>query len=328
MKSSVRFCIVHACVTLAAFGYPAIAADSRAYGKSVAPQRDGKIVVAGYAEVGSKVQFALVRYNADGSLDTSFNGSGKLTTAIGTGCHGQGVALQGDGKIVVAGDSLKASRWSCFTVLRYTADGSLDTSFGDAGKVTTSIGGKNDSLESVVIQGDGKIVVAGWFNARSNNDFAVVRYNANGTLDTSFNETGKAAADFGADAYGQSVAVHGDGRIVVAGYTTKSWESKKQCSLACFKANGSLDTSFNGTGKLTTDFGGDGNAEGRSVAVQTDGKIVVAGYATAGNTEKFALARYSADGTLDTSFGDSGRVMTAVGISGSKMGKLWSRAMP
>jgi uncharacterized delta-60 repeat protein len=317
MKSSVRFCIVHACVTLAAFGYPAIAADSRAYGKSVAPQRDGKIVVAGYAEVGSKVQFALVRYNADGSLDTSFNGSGKLTTAIGTGCHGQGVALQGDGKIVVAGDSLKASRWSCFTVLRYTADGSLDTSFGDAGKVTTSIGGKNDSLESVVIQGDGKIVVAGWFNARSNNDFAVVRYNANGTLDTSFNETGKAAADFGADAYGQSVAVHGDGRIVVAGYTTKSWESKKQCSLACFKANGSLDTSFNGTGKLTTDFGGDGNAEGRSVAVQTDGKIVVAGYATAGNTEKFALARYSADGTLDTSFGDSGRVMTAVGISGS-----------
>ena len=113
------------------------------------------------------------------------------------------------------------------------------------------------------------------------------------------------------------MAVYGDGRIVVTGYTTKSYESKKQCALACFKANGSLDTSFNGTGKVTTDFGGDGNAEGRSVAVQTDGKIVVVGYATAGNTEKFALARYNADGTLDTSFGDSGRVMTDVGISGS-----------
>jgi uncharacterized delta-60 repeat protein len=318
MKRSVRFCIVHACAGLAAFGYPAMAAESSAYGNSVAAQRDGKIVVAGDADVGRAHQFALVRYNSDGSLDTSFNSSGKITTAVGArDCHGQGVALQGDGKIVVAGYSFNEGGRCSFTVLRYTADGSLDTSFGDAGKVTTSIGGKNDSAESVVIQGDGKIVVAGWFNASSNNDFAVARYSVNGTLDTSFNETGKTTADFGADDYGQSVAVHGDGRIVVTGYTTKSYESKRECALACFKANGSLDTSFNGTGKVTTDFGGDGNAEGRSVAVQTDGKIVVVGYATAGNTEKFALARYNADGTLDTSFGDSGRVMTDVGISGS-----------
>src|SRR5262249_34207685 len=203
-------------------------------------------------------------------------------------------------------------------VLRYTADGSLDTSFADSGKVTTNVGTKYASAESVTIQSDGKIAVAGdSFNASGNNDFAVVRYNANGTLDTSFNETGKATADFGAHDYGRSVAVHGDGRIVVTGYTTKSYESKKECALACFKANGSLDTTFNGTGKVTTNFGGDGNAEGRSVAVQTDGKIVVVGYATAGNTEEFALARYNADGTLDTSFGDSGQVMTDVGISGS-----------
>ena len=190
-------------------------------------------------------QFALVRYNSDGSLDTSLNGSGKVTTAVGAGdCHGEGMALQGDGKIVVAGYSFNAGGYCCFTVLRYTADGSLDTSFADSGKVTTSIGDKNARAESVTIQGDGKIVVAGWFNASSNNDFAVVRYNANGTLDTSFNETGKATADFGADAYGQSVAVYGDGRIVVTGYTTKSYESKKQCALACFKANGSLDHEF------------------------------------------------------------------------------------
>jgi uncharacterized delta-60 repeat protein len=318
MKSSAQLFTLHVFATLAAFGHTVLATErSSAYGKSVAAQRDGKIVVAGYAEVGGVDQFALVRYNADGSLDTSFNGSGKLTTAVGKGCHGQGVALEGDGKIVVAGDSFKPGGWLCFTVLRYTADGSLDPSFGDAGKVTTSVGGKNDSAESVVIQGDGKIVVAGSFNASSNNDFAVVRYNANGTLDTSLNETGKATADFGPEDFGQSVAVYVDGRIVVVGYTTKSYESKKQCALACFKANGSLDTSFNGTGKVTTNFGGDGDAEGRSVALQTDGKIVVVGYATAGNTEKFALARYNADGTLDTSFGDSGRVMTYVGISGS-----------
>jgi uncharacterized delta-60 repeat protein len=331
MKSSVRFCIVHACAGLAAFGCPAIAAGSSGVGESVAAQRDGKIIVAGSAQVAGVEQFALVRYNSDGSLDTTLKGSGKLTTAVGTGdCHGEGVALQEDGKIVVVGYSFNASSLSstsgqlCSTVLRYTADGSLDTNFADSGKVTTCIGAKYASAESVTMQSDGKIVVAG----KSLNDFAVVRYSVNGTLDTSFNETGKAIADFGADDYGRSVAMRRDGRIVVVGYTTKSMTvtsagfdrppgSKKECALACFKANGSLDTSFNGTGKVITNFGGDGNAEGRSVAVQTDGKIVVVGYATAGSTEKFALARYNADGTLDTSFGGSGRVMTAVGITGS-----------
>src|SRR5438034_1358760 len=96
---------------------------------------------------------------------------------------------------------------------------------------------------SVAAQRDGKIVVAGnSFIDANNNDFAVVRYNPNGTLDPSFNETGKATADFGARDLGRSVAIHRDGRIVVAGYTTN--ENKKQCALACFKANGNLDTSF------------------------------------------------------------------------------------
>src|SRR5437773_1715810 len=129
MKSFVRFFTVHACAGLAALGHAAIAADSSAYGQSVAAQRDGKIVVAGYAAVG---QVALVRYNADGSLDTSFNSSGKLTTAVGADCHGRGVALQSDGKIVVAGDSFTAGPYSPFTVLRYRADGSLDTSFAES----------------------------------------------------------------------------------------------------------------------------------------------------------------------------------------------------
>ena len=120
MKSSIWFCIVHACASLVAFSHTAIAADSSAYGQSVAAQRDGKIVVAGCAAVGRAAQVALVRYNADGSLDTSFNGSGKLTSAVGAGdCHREGVALQSDGKIVVAGDSFNAGGYSTFTALRY-----------------------------------------------------------------------------------------------------------------------------------------------------------------------------------------------------------------
>jgi uncharacterized delta-60 repeat protein len=316
MKRSFRFFIFHCCAGLAVFSYSAIAAESYADGNSVAAQRDGKIVVAGYADVGGVDRFALVRYNSDGSLDTSFNSNGKVTTAVGTGtCKGQGVALQDDGKIVVVGHSFNAGGQSCFTVLRYGADGNLDTSFGDSGKVTTTVA-KDSNADSVAMQGDGKIVVAGnSFIDGGNNDFAVVRYNANGTLDTTFNQTGKATADFGAHDLGHSVAVHGDGRIVVAGYSTN--ESKKQCALACFKANGNLDTSFNGTGKVTTNFGGDGDAEGQGVATQSDGKTVVVGYATVAGVQRFAVERYKTDGALDTSFGGTGRVLTAVGISGS-----------
>ena len=317
MKRLSRLFTSQVCVIIVAFSYPAMAAGSSAVGNSsVAAQGDGKIVVAGYAEVGGVDQFALVRYNSDGSLDTSFNSNGKVTTAVGRGtCKGEGVTLQDDGKIVVVGYSFNAGDQSCFTVLRYGADGILDTSFGDSGKVTTTVA-KNSSAESVAMQSDGKIVVAGnSFIDRNNNDFAVVRYNTNGTLDPSFNQTGRATADFGARDSGRSVAVDRDGRIFVAGDT--STETKQECALACFKANGSLDMRFNGTGKVTTNFGGDGNADGQGVTVQANGKIVIAGNATVAGVQQFALARYNADGTLDTSFGGSGRVLTAVGISGS-----------
>ena len=317
MKSSSWLFSFCACVSLAAFGHTVLAAkSSSAFGNSVAAQPDGKIVVAGYANVSGVDQFALVRYNSDGSLDTSFNSNGKVTTAVGTGtCKGEGVALQDDGKIVVAGHSFNAAGQSCFTVLRYGTNGSLDTSFADSGKVVTSVA-KNGSADSLAMQGDGKIVAAGnSFIEGGNNDFGVVRYNANGTLDTIFNGTGKATADFGAHDLGHSVAVHGDGRIVVAGYTIN--EDKKKGALACFKANGNLDTNFNGTGKVTTNFGGDGDAEGQGVAAQSDGKTVVVGYATVGGVQQFAIARYNTDGALDTSFGGTGRVLTAVGISGS-----------
>src|SRR5882724_3917766 len=318
MKNSAWLFSFYACASLAAFSHTAIAAGTSAFANSVAAQRDGKIIVAGYAEVGGVDRFALVRYNSDGSLDTSFNSNGEVTTAVGTGtCKGQGVALQGDGKIVVVGHSFNAGGQSCFTVLRYGADGNLDTSFGDSGKLTTTVA-KDSNADSVAMQSDGKIVVAGnAFIDRNNNDFGVVRYNANGTLDTTFNGTGKATADFGAHDLGHSVAVHGDGRIVVAGYTTKSYESKKECALACLKANGNLDTSFNGTGKVTTNFGGEGDAEGQGVATQSDGRTVVVGYATVGGVQRFAVERYKTDGALDTSFGGTGRVLTAVGNSGS-----------
>ena len=314
---SIRCFVVYASAGLATFSNATIAAGSSGFANGVAIQRDGKILVAGYATVGRSAQVALVRYNSDGSPDTSLNNSGKLTTAVGKGdCRGQGVALQDDGKIIVAGYSFDAHDQALFTVLRYRPDGSLDSSFGDAGKVTTSLGTKSATAKSVAIQSDGKIVVAGdSFIENGKTKFAVVRYKANGTLDLSFNKTGNATADFGRVVQGRSLALHSDGRIVVAGYATDS--DKEEFAVACFKPEGSLDTSFNQTGKVTTDFGGNGKAEGQGAAVQADGKIVVVGYATSSGIQQFALARYNADGTLDSSFGEKGRLTTTIGNGGS-----------
>ncbi|MFN9914245.1 MAG: delta-60 repeat domain-containing protein, partial [Pirellulaceae bacterium] len=130
-------------------------------GKSVTVQPDGKIVVAGFVSNGITDDFALVRYNADGSLDTSFGTGGKVATAIGTSIdQGWSVTIQPDGKIVVAGWAANGSN-DAFALVRYNAEGSLDTSFGTGGKVTTPVGTGADYGYSVTIQPDGKIVVAG-----------------------------------------------------------------------------------------------------------------------------------------------------------------------
>jgi len=297
--------------------HAAVAADRYDDGKSVAVQSDGKIVVAGYATVGRASNIALVRYNMDGSLDKSFNGTGKVITAVGDGdCKGEGLALQSDGKIVVAGYSFKpgGKDRAEFTVLRYNPDGRLDSGFGKSGKETTEIGRDADDATSVALQSDGKIVAAGRTFAPTNNDFAVARYDRDGKLDLSFNATGKATADFSKLDYGRGVAVQSDGKIVVAGDAEHG--DGRIFAVARFNADGTPDISFNKTGKLTTDFGS-GNAEARGVAVQSDGKIVVAGYASPNNIENVALVRCNADGNLDTSLGGTGKVITPVALSGS-----------
>ena len=261
-------------------------------GLSVGIQSDGKIVLAGK----SNGDFAVVRYNTDGSLDTSFSGDGKLTTDFGGTDAARSMTIQSDGKIVVAGASN-----GDIAVVRYNSNGTLDTSFSGDGKLTTDFGG-TDTGNSVTVQSDGKIVVAG----DSNGDFAVVRYNTNGTLDTSFSGDGKLTTDFGGTDTGNSVRVQSDGKIVVAG------ASNGDIAVVRYNSNGTLDTSFSGDGKLTTDFGGFDT--GYSVAVQSDGKIVVAG---TNNLGDFVVVRYNSDGNLDTSFSGDGKLNTHIGVNGS-----------
>jgi uncharacterized delta-60 repeat protein len=276
----------------------------------VALQGDGKIVAVGHAVGG---HFGLARYNPDGSLDPSFSGDGKQTTDFGGLDQANAVALQADGKIVAvggtgapAGQSSGQGADDYFALTRFNPDGSPDTSFSGDGKQTTDFGGFDDQATAVALQADGKIVAVG---SGANGDFALARYSADGSLDTSFSGDGKQTIDFLAQDRATGLAVQSDGKIVVVGTTTEAGFSV--FALARFNPDGSPDTSFSGDGKETTNFGAQEGATG--VALQGDGKIVVVGRAGGGG---FALARYNADGSLDTSFSGDGKQTTDFGGSG------------
>jgi uncharacterized delta-60 repeat protein len=260
--------------------------DNRGYGHAVALQPDGKIVVAGYTNGSSYI--ALARYNSDGSLDTGFGDGGKVMSDFDkcNGVEGYAMALQSDGKVLVAGDCEPINNNNeAFLLVRYNSDGSLDTGFGNGGIVTTDFSWNEDEGHAVMLQADGKIVVAGGMSTYPNNiDFELARYYSDGSLDAGFGKSGKVTTDFfGRDDYGYAVALQGDGKIVVAG------SSGGDFALARYNSDGSLDAGFGTGGKTTTDFGGDDDG-GYAVALQTDGKIVVAG-SSGGD---FVLARYVA----------------------------------
>ena len=282
-------------------------------GASLALQSDGKFVVAGTSYVSGWPHFAVLRYNSDGSLDASFGSGGLVTTAIGSidnGASGSSVAVQNDGKIVVAGQ-----RKSDFALVRYNSDGSLDNTFNGTGKVTTDIASSSDDYaRQVVVQSDGRIVVGGFFLGGDNNNFVLVRYTSNGSLDSSFGTGGKVKTDLGSrEDRASGLALQSDGKILLGG----GWGngSRFDFALVRYNVNGSLDTTFNGTGKVITDIGNNSNDTGASVTVQGNGKILVVGASGTVNNVDFAVVRYNSNGSLDSSFGTAGKVTTAIGSS-------------
>ena len=282
-------------------------------------QSDGKIVVAGYSYSGGQSDFALVRYNTNGSLDTTFDIDGKIVTDIGAAIadNARSVAVQSDGKIVVAGFS-NIGATSDFVLVRYNVNGSLDTTFDSDGKVTTDIGtNSGDTALTVVLQSDGKIVAAGYSDVGGSGDFALVRYNVDGSLDATFDNDGKVVSDIGtlSDDAANSVVLQSDGKIVVAGYSDA--DGSYDMIVGRFNANGSLDTSFDTDGKAVTDVGSNSTDTASSVVLQSDGKIVVAGYSDVSYPNDFVLVRYNANGTLDTTFDTDG--ISTINISGNSI---------
>ena len=291
---------------------------------TVVRQPDGKFLAVGSTVGNPFANFALARFNADGALDASFGTGGIVTTGFGVSAEATSAVVQADGKIVAAGFA-NLDGGESFALARYNSDGTLDTTFGTGGKVGTAFASGSASYTqafSVAIQPDGKIVAVGYteigpclFNGLDLPcfDFALARYNSNGTLDASFGTAGRVTTDFGgpSDQAG-SVAVQPDGRIVVAGAAGRFTNRGFDFALARYSSNGTLDTSFGTSGKVFTDFAGDNDtpSEPSALAIQSDGKIIVVGQTVVGNFNNVALARYNSDGTLDTSFGTSGKATT------------------
>jgi uncharacterized delta-60 repeat protein len=232
----------------------------------------------------------VVRYNANGSLDTSFDADGKrILDLSGLSDVARSVILQSDGKIVVTGQSNNAVD-NDFAVVRFNANGSLDGSFDTDGIQITPIGFSDDVPHSVVLQSDGKIVVAGYSNNGSGNDFAVVRYNSDGSLDGTFDTDGKQTTPIGSSGAAYSVVLQSDGKIVATGNAViGGWD---KFAIVRYNPDGSLDSSFGTAGKRTTAIGSRSDIA-KSVVVQSDGNIVAAGYSDNGTNYDFAVVRYS-----------------------------------
>src|SRR5438552_10726472 len=290
---------------------------------SVVIQPNGKIVVAGgafplFTFLGN---FEVVRYNPNGSLDTSFGNGGIVTTNFPEGSYASSVALQADGKIIAAGTVfvdfiIGEPSNTDFALARYNQDGTPDASFGNGGQVSTDFFGMEDDAFSVLIQPDGKIVAVGSANNPATYyDFAAVRYLSNGTVDKTFGVGGKVSTDFGVAGFdrAQSAALQPDGRIVAAGFAISQYGGDQNFAVARYTSNGVLDTTFSGDGKNQIDFGSCCKSA-YPVLLQSDGKIVTVGYANTEDSDSdFLLARLSPRGSLDATFGVGGKVRTSFG---------------
>jgi uncharacterized delta-60 repeat protein len=267
-------------------------------------QPDGRLVLVG--ECAGGFFLTVARLNVDGSLDPSFGTAGQVLTSFPPDLFSAAAGiLQPDGRIVAVGRSGFSAPFVALKAARYNPDGSLDPSFGTGGTLTLPLA-QSFFVQDAVLQADGKLLIAGTYGplAGGPDDFGLVRLLPNGSLDTSFDGDGLVTSDFGAEEEGHSVIVLGDGRIVLGG------RRASDLALVRYLPDGSLDRTF-GTGGLATADSGTNEFAGQLI-VLPNGKLQVGGYTAnaQGNAVDFLLARFHADGSLDTSFGSSGFIQT------------------
>ncbi len=284
-------------------------------------QPDGKIIAVGYWEdTGSanRKDFIIVRLNADGTLDTTFNGTGKLTIAFGNNEDvANAVAIQNDGKILVVGHTFTGS-YKDVAVSRINANGTLDTTFGTGGKVTTDLAGNNDSATCIAINADGKFAVGSFtYGAGSSSifaDFGIVKYNSNGSLDTSFSSDGKQVVVISSSSNDKPCAItfQSNGKILVGGEVFPTSSSRNDYGIVRLNTNGTLDTTFSSDGIFTTPIGTSDDTPS-AMKLLSNGKIILAGTVSSGSYHDIGLIRVNTDGTIDTTFGTNGKTQQGYG---------------
>ena len=290
-------------------------------GRLVAIQPDGRIVLTGYTYNGTSYDILTMRYNTNGTPDSSFGTNGVVTYDSGNkDDYGRAIAVQTDGKIVVTARSSYATTSDATTsvamILRYNGDGTLDNTFGSNGVVTYEGGYGNDGFRGVVIQTDGKIVVSGYTGINIGFDvltFDVLtaRYNSDGSLDTTFGTGGVAIHDGGhGDDGARGVVIQTDGKIVVSGGQYNGTDL--DVLVLRYDVNGTPDDTFGAKGVVTYDSG-NGNDYGRRLAIRRGSNIVVTGRRPNGTDYDVLVLRYNAHGGLDNSFGGSGVVTFDMG---------------
>jgi len=251
----------------------------------VAIQSDGKIVAVGAAPGANDDDFALARFNTDGSLDSTFDGDGKVLTDFGDYDYGVALVIQADGKIVAGGSTEAGPNYTNFALSRYNADGTLDASFEGDGRVVSD-SGAGDDFGDLAIQPDGKLVAAGSTTPGGQLRFELTRYNADGSLDASFDGDGRVVTPFSRPAFALTVAIQADGKIVAGG----------SFNLARYNPDGSLDApTFGGDGKVEIDVGNVWWVS--ALAVQADGKLVAVGAGRGADASDFLVTRFLSTGS-------------------------------
>jgi len=288
--------------------------DDTAY--AVAVQPDGKIVAAGLSTQGGVNIAAVVRYNTDGSLDTSFGAGGVVTTSLQPdGAFLLSVVVLGDGRIIVGGGAVPPSSSSApntFLLIRYQANGALDTTLGGSGVVTTAIPGGDATSWGMAVQSDGKVLLGGYVRPPSGfTDFALARYNTDGSLDTAFGTGGIVTQTIEASDYGYGLVVQTSGKIIIGG------KSGSNAALARYNSDGSFDNSFGpitSTNFITYAVPGYINTSVGDLTLQNNDYVVVAGGAyTPTQVAPVTVAVFDQDGRPDTNFGAGGIVTTTNG---------------
>lgn len=282
--------------------------NDQAFG--VASQPNGKLVVVGSSENGASTDFAIVRYNSDGSLDNSFSGDGKLMLDIAGGNdEARAVVILTNGMILISGFASVGNSID-FAIVLLSSDGKLVNSFSGDGKATIDFSGTDDFCYSMLVNND-KIYLAGSTITNSQEEFAVAVLLQNGILDASFNGDGKTSINIGAGPdYGRAIAIQADGKLVLTGYTGADFNN--DFATVRLLTDGKPDPSFSQDGKAITDIGPNWE-RAFSVAVQQDQKIVVSGFTFNNTGNDFALVRFLTDGSLDKSFSMDGIVVQAIG---------------